>query len=471
MNALQVGTRTAAIVIAALSALLALLALVVHLPGQGSMDTSVQLYEAATGQSVSWNPPMMSALLRWLGGGEAAMAALVVICSLCTYGALALVAGVGASTQASGTRLPGWRVLLALAVIANPVMLVYVGIVWKDVLFASLLVACVALSFLAAVSAPRRRFILAMLVAMVLGIVEQVRQQGVFMAPLLLVLPVLALVQGRGLPRARALLLAAAVAGVFLLSLLGSRALVEHSIRGNEGASSAVGFRSIMGYDLAGMLARSDTPTAALPAQVQVDEGQREALREAYSSSRIDSLGSNAVTSAWLGGMDATQMRQAWLAMLRAEPGAYVAHRVAVFRALAGVGVTDHCLPVHVGIDGNSEYLRAAGVRAGVEPRDQRIYDFAQKVRGWPLYHHWFYLLALAVLVAASLRASLPARFRGMLLVVGAAVGLFYLSFLPTSISCDFRYLYGAIPLLSTMCLLLLTASGARAPEGSAHVR
>jgi hypothetical protein len=168
--------------------------------------------------------------------------------------------------------------------------------------------------------------------------------------------------------------------------------------------------------------------------------------------------------------MDAPALRHAWTTMLRAEPGAYLAHRLSVFRALTDVDGVDNCLPVHIGIDGNSEYLRAAGVREGVDARDQALFDFVQHVRGWPLYRHWFYLLGLVVLVAATLKASLPAPFRGMLLVVGAAVGLFYLSFLPTAISCDFRYLYGAIPLLSTMCLLLLTAHAGPA-GGSAHGR
>jgi hypothetical protein len=468
MSGLRFGTRAASAILAATAALLALVALFVHLPGQASMDTSVQLYEASLGQSVSWNPPMMSALMRWLGGGERALAALVIVSSLCTYGALATVAGVGLSSRGAGERLLGWRVALALLVLANPVLLVFVGIVWKDVLFASLLVACVALSFLAASLPARGRLLLALFVAAVLGVAEQVRQQGMFMAPLLLALPVIALVQGRALPRARQLLLGVMVVAMFVLSLLASRALVERTIRGNEGASSSVGFRSIMNYDLVGMIVRSRTPTAELP--VPVTEAQRAALAQAYSSYRIDYLGGSAAASAYLDGMDAPALRHAWTTMLRAEPGAYLAHRLSVFRALTDVDGVDNCLPVHIGIDGNSEYLRAAGVREGIDARDQALFDFVQHVRGWPLYRHWFYLLGLVVLVAATLKASLPAPFRGMLLVVGAAVGLFYLSFLPTAISCDFRYLYGAIPLLSTMCLLLLTAHAGPA-GGSAHGR
>ena len=68
----DIDGRVAARVIAAMAFLLAAAAIAVHAPGQVSMDTSVQLHEASIGRSISWNPPFMSALLRWLGGGELA---------------------------------------------------------------------------------------------------------------------------------------------------------------------------------------------------------------------------------------------------------------------------------------------------------------------------------------------------------------------------------------------------------------
>ena len=44
-----------------LTFVLACAAIAIHAPGQMSMDTSIQLYEASLGQSVSWGPPFMSA--------------------------------------------------------------------------------------------------------------------------------------------------------------------------------------------------------------------------------------------------------------------------------------------------------------------------------------------------------------------------------------------------------------------------
>jgi len=47
-------------------------------------------------------------------------------------------------------------------------------------------------------------------------------------------------------------------------------------------------------------------------------------------------------------------------------------------------------------------------------------------------------------------------RSRAALLVVGASVMLFYASFVPTAIACDFRYLFPAIPLLTLLATALL---------------
>ena len=66
-------TNLAIWLIATLAFLIACSAITLHVPGQISMDTSIQLYEASTGQATSFNPPFMSALLRWLGGGEIAL--------------------------------------------------------------------------------------------------------------------------------------------------------------------------------------------------------------------------------------------------------------------------------------------------------------------------------------------------------------------------------------------------------------
>ncbi len=248
LNIVTIDSRKAAAGLLTLAALLAAGAVALHWPGHVSMDTSIQLYEASIGKSAGWQPPFTAALMKWLGGGEAATGKIVLLCSLLTYGSLGYVAAaVLRHRSARGDhRIAAWRVALCALLLLNPVIFVYVGIVWKDVLFASVLTAAVALSFAAAISPLRRGLALSLAAVVLLAIAMQVRQQGVFMAPVLLVLPVAAMVSARGWSRRRQVVGAIAVAGVFLVTLWVTSALVAHAITGAGDKSSVVGFRSIM---------------------------------------------------------------------------------------------------------------------------------------------------------------------------------------------------------------------------------
>lgn len=64
----EVDLSVARWLITAASFVMACAVVALHAPGHVSMDTSIQLYEAHTGLSVSWNPQFMSALMQWLGG-------------------------------------------------------------------------------------------------------------------------------------------------------------------------------------------------------------------------------------------------------------------------------------------------------------------------------------------------------------------------------------------------------------------
>ena len=460
-------SRSASIGLLLLAVLLASGAVALHWPGQVSMDTSIQLYEASTGQSAGWQPPFTSALMKWLGGGEAATGRIVLLCSLLTYGSLSWVAAAVLRNGAAlgDPRIAVWRVALCALLLLNPVIFVYVGIVWKDVLFSSVLTAAAALSFAAAVSPLRRGLALALAAAALLAIAMQVRQQGVFMAPVLLLLPIAATVGARGGSRRRRAACAIAVAGVFLASLSVTKGLVAQAITGAGDKSSAVGFRSIMSFDIAGTVARSDTKTEALP--VPISEEQRAAIRRVYSSRNIDHLASDPLIWGWLDAFTEEQRRKAWLDLIRREPGAYLGHKWDVYRSVLTLNGLQGCLPLHVGVDGNSDYLRAVGIAEGRDARDLVVYALASAFFGLPLYRHWFYVLALLGATVAMAVVTLPLRFKAMCAVVALASALFYLSFLPTAIACDFRYLYGGIPLVSMLWIVLLVGSGSRRPPAA----
>jgi hypothetical protein len=432
------------------------------------MDTSIQLYEASIGKSAGWQPPFTAALMKWLGGGEAATGGIVLLCSLLTYGSLGWVAAaVLRSRSVRGEhRVAAWRVALCALLLLNPVIFVYVGIVWKDVLFASVLTAAVALSFAAAISPLRRGLALSLVAAVLLAVAMQVRQQGVFMAPVLLVLPVVAWVSARGWPRRRRFVGALAVAGVFVASLWVTSALVAQAITGAGNESRVVGFRAIMSFDIAGTIAHSGMATEALPVAISAD--QRAAVRRAYAGRNIDSLALDPVAWAWLGPFTDERRKEVWLSLIRHEPAAFLGHKWEAFGNVLDLNGLHGCPPLHVGVDGNSDFLRAVGITEGRDARDLVVYAIAAAFLDWPLWRHWFYGLALLVAAAALAVVKLPPRLKPMCAVVALAAALFYLSFLPTAISCDFRYLYSGIPLVTMLWMVLLAGGSARQSPASA---
>jgi hypothetical protein len=443
-----------------LGMLLAAAAISLHSPGHVSMDTSVQLYEASLGKSVSWNPPFMSALMRWLGGGELATASLVFFSSVLIY--LGLSAAAADSLQAGAGdrgRASGWlRLLLCGLVLLNPVIFLYVGIVWKDVLFASVTTAAASLALVAANAAPGRSFFLASVSVLLLAVSMQVRQQGVFMAPVLLLMPIIAFAGYRGWPPGRKRAAALALAAIFVATLFATKAMVGATIVGAGDKSSSVGFRSIMSFDIAGTVARSDTPTASLP--VAITGQQRAAVRRVYSSLRVDYLLADPEASEWLRAMGDEKRKAAWLALARQETGAFLEHKWVTFRTVLGLNGVESCLPIYIGVDGNSDYLRAAGVAAGRDGRDRAVYDMASYFDDWLIYRHWVYVSVLLAGMVALAVVRLPAKTRLMAGVLALATGLFYLSFLPTAIACDFRYLFTGIPLVSLLAMVLVARGG-----------
>jgi hypothetical protein len=466
----RIESSKAAVCLVVLSLLLAAAAIALHSPGQLSMDTSVQLHEASTGQSASWNPPFMSALMRWVGGGEVATAFLVLLSSVLTYLSLGQVAAAALRGRAElgHSRIASWRIAVVVILLINPVIFIYVGIVWKDVLFASLLTAAVALSFAAANQVPRRALGLGLAAIVVLACAMQVRQQGVFMGPVLLLMPIIAIVGSRGWSRARQLAVAVGLFGVFLVALLGTQALVHRSIANTEDHSSTVGFNAIRYFDIAGIVARSETPTEAFPQPITNE--QRAAIRRVYSSQRIDTLDSDPISAAWLDQFTDKQRKDVWLLLVRKEPKAYLEHKWVTFRTVLDLNGLTGCLPVHIGVEGNSDYLRSVGIAEGRDSRDVLVYRIASWFFDWPLYRHWFYLLLLLGAVVAIGITRLPPRFKALCMTLALATGLFYLSYLPTTLSCDFRYMYGGIPLITVLWLIFL-AGGVPARPAAAAIR
>lgn len=438
---------------------LAALAVFAHLPGHVSMDSSEQLYEAATGRSVSWSPPFMSAFLRWLGGGTQATSGFVLASAGMTYGAFALALLAGRPGRHAGPWV--WPAIGGIALlIFNPLVFLYVGIVWKDVLLAALLAGSSGLLLWAAAHEGAARRVAALGALALLVPLLLVRQQGVLLAPPLALAAAVLLTGRSGLWRwARALLVLLAYAVACLLVAQ----VVRGSIGDAQDKSTAVGFAAIQRYDLTGMLASGGPAGSGLPPQLATPRF-REAVARAYSPDRIDLVLSDPTVVEAFRTLDDATVSRAFLAEVRARPLDYMRVKARQFGWLVGLERLDRCLPVHVGVEGNPDYLHAAGIPQGIDRHDQALFQLSLWSRQLVLHRHWFYVLVL--LACCAWLASWTARGGGarpdvvVAWLLAVALLAFYGAYAVTTIACDFRYLYPGLVGTSVLAVYLLAARG-----------
>lgn len=441
-----------------LASVLCASAILVHAPGHLSMDSSMQLYEAATGKSVTWFPPFMSALLRWLGGGLPATTVFVALVSVLTYGAMALAARTGIATDATMPPAQNHQWLRALAIgilVLNPVIFLYVGIIWKDVLFAALLSASMALT-LRASNVPGRNAVWMWLGAVLFLLpTPMVRQHGLFLAPLLALAPLLGItgaIVPANRPWRRVTVLVLLYVG-FALGWIGLRHAVDLTISESGAKSTAVGFHAVESYDITGMLAARRNGDA-LPVELR-DPVFLAAVKTAYSDDRIDFVLTNPTVVGALAPLSNERVAAIWLAMIQTHPGDYARMKLRQFGWLLGFHRLDRCVPVMLGVDGDHAYLAAMHIPQRFDARDKQLYALFYYTQVSPGYRHWFYILLLALLTVLSWRVRYrrtPTANRSLSIAI-SSIWLLYASFIPTGLACDFRYLYPALCMVSLLAI------------------
>jgi len=146
----------------------------VNWPGHLSFDSIVQLSDGRSGRYHTWHPPIMAWMLgvgdRLLRGAGLFMA----------FDASILFASLAALTI--GRRRVSWAgPIVALGVILSPLVLIYQGIVWKDVLYANASVAGFVALYLSDVAArtKRSRAVLFVIAFAALALAALARQNGV----------------------------------------------------------------------------------------------------------------------------------------------------------------------------------------------------------------------------------------------------------------------------------------------------
>jgi hypothetical protein len=403
-----------------------------NLPGQLSTDSIIALSEGRSGVRASWGPPMYSAIVGFFDAIVPGTGLYVAVSLLILLGSWAAMATVRGKVS--------WIAPILLAVVLLlPQVLIYQGIVWKDVLFANLSIAAfVSLAMVAKRWGSKSAYWLIGLAWVCLAFACLVRQNGV-VAVLFGGLALGWTAWPQGWKRAGAWGAAGLVGPLVLAGLLNAATPVKEA----EGTiDQDRGVRMVQQYDLAGALAQS--PQKPLPILEAEKPESLAVLRKeaaiAYSPERIDFMGrSEAIGPAFWSFSDEAIGDQ-WKQLILTEPLGYAGRRFEVFRWVFMTPVIDRCLPLHVGVAGPDAMVAQLNLATGIEPQDQSLYNYATWWFDTPVYSH----VAYAVLALVAAGFLLIRRSPGDVAVAGLALaGLsFAASFFVISLACDYRYIY-----------------------------
>ncbi len=419
-------------------------------PGWMSVDSAVQYQQALTGRYDDIHPPLLAWLWRqtdrsWPGPGG-----LYLALTATAWLALALIA----------TRLlPGWRGGLAtLAIGWMPPVLLVAAHLWKDVALSAALLGASA-----AILAHRHS-----------GHRAWVGPAAVFLAAAVAfrhnawpaVLPLVAWLAWPRTPTGRWTAWRALAATGFAAGL----ALVPGAVNRALDASPRDAWSAVVLWDLGAVSIA--TGRVLIPPSVRAPDLSVADLEAGYvdwanpplfAANKIR-LGFHAPYSA----DDRRAVRDAWLAMLREHPGAYVAHRMRVTRhLLLGpppdtprelVYVPARILPPEATV----------ALPTFDRPRDRAIVAAAERLRGTPLFAGatWLLLALLAGIAAWRARTTEPGR---AALALAASSWAYAAPLAIATGSAEFRYLHWSViaALLATLAAFTARRPPSRDNRGS----
>ena len=417
-------------------------------PGHLSYDSILQLAQGRTGVYSTWHPPVMAWLL---GMGDAVVPGtglFVVFQAMLAFGALAGVLLLAPERA-------GWSAAaMAVAIVLSPQLLIYQGIVWKDVLFADAGVAgFVCLALAAKIwDAPRRRWPLLSGSSLLLALAALARQNG------LLLLPFAAIALGwiaacKGRPRIAAALLGGGYLVALVLFVFGVSLLLNLRSDGESGPVEQ--FRLLQVYDLAGAVARE--PDFPLPALADDDPELEQALRQnsarLFTPVRNDPLASAPAMQGPMNTLDDDALGADWWSLVLRHPWLYLKIRAADFAWVAFTPDIVACRPVFTGIEGPADVLRGLGMAPRRDARDLALERYGKAFLGTPVLSHIPFAITAIAGIWLLLRRRRAADI-AMAAMLGGALA-FAASFFAISISCDYRYLY-ALDLSAMVALLYL---------------
>lgn len=458
MAVLRIRPITAAILAAGFAATLA-----INLPGQLSYDSVMQLLQGRTAHYNSWHPPIMAWLLGLFDALLPGPALYVVFQAALLFGALL-------SLLWLRPRISRLTAPIALLCILLPQLVLYQGIVWKDVLFADAGVAgFIALAWaFAHWQKPRLRYAFVVLGFALLVLAAMTRQNGIIF--LFFGAIALGLVAWRFQGAKTAIFCSVAVFCAALLVAIGaSLALAAHG-DGGDGARAELAM--LQTYDMVGMLhANPALPLKDIHIHApRLEKAMRKDGVRLYTPVRNDTLSSSAALEEAMSATPDNIIFAQWARTISHHPLAYLRMRARLFAWVFLTPDLAACRPVYTGIDGPPEILKALGLTGRRRPRDLALAAYAVHFEGTPVFSHPAFAAAGLAALYLLLRRRRPADIAMAMLMVAAFC--FAASFFFISVACDYRYLYALDLAVLATCLYLATDIGGlgrwrNAPRGA----
>lgn len=405
-----------------------------NLPGHLSYDSVAQLYEGRFHVRNTWGPAVYAWILGTFDRFSPGAALYVAVSGLLFFGAMA-------SLPSLRGRVSWLAAPVATLVFLTPQVIVYQGIVWKDVMFANCAIAglvCIAHAARSWTTHIPRRWGLLALALLLLAAGACVRQNGIIAAILAAV--ALGWVGAQGKIRRGIVWGLGGLAAVVLTAhTLGVLAMPKGA---PPDTASQTGVLIVQKYDLIGAVALGKTYhlailAAANPADTKTVETR---AKLDYSGRRVDFVDRDDYIGAALNRLPPDAVRAQWFDLIAKHPALYLRVRWEDFHWVFVAPVIDWCLPVYVGVDAPIEKMGPLKMVGRYAQSDQELVNYATWFFDTPAYWHATYAAISLVLAGLFLLRRRPEDI-AMAALQLAGVG-FASSFFIISIACDYRYLY-----------------------------
>jgi hypothetical protein len=423
-----------------------LVTLAVNSPGHLSFDSIVQLEEARSRSYAGFHPPLMSYLMMLFDSTIPGTALFLVFVQALFFGAMILII-------LSVERVRWWTAPIIAVGCLHPFVIVYQGIVWKDVLFANLSVFAFAWLYVARNRKRLWRWSAYGIAVISAACAALVRQNG---AIVLLVLTI-AITYLETPARNHILKLlggAAAAVAIFFVAAIGTNALIHASANKPPGDTFAMAARLIFFYDIGAVLAAGGNPTVLTSIDASAVQSDAARFYDPHSHDRLVVQAPRFRSE--LRKLSFSESAAAWRQLIAENPIAYLNHRLAVFGWMIWPPIVSKCLPLHLGIDGRSDTMARLELPQGMRPSDKALYGYAVRFVETPVYRHGLFLI-LAVLLAATVMMRHGPLIAAPALALVAAAVLFTLSWIVVGVNCEIRYMY-FLPLALLVSLVMASA-------------